>query len=90
MRLPTVHPCGIRPTEPFSWKGDTKLQILKTFRGDYGRIRAVAERKVLAHPGPRVELTANDFARKALADGLGRDLTVSCVHETEQRRRSIA
>jgi hypothetical protein len=42
----------------------SERQILKTFREGYGRIRAVAERKLLARPGARVELTANDFARK--------------------------
>ena len=38
-------------------------RILKTFRDGYGRIRAIAERKLLAHPAARLELTAGDFAR---------------------------
>ncbi|WP_233860292.1 DUF1488 family protein [Paraburkholderia sp. HD33-4] len=38
-------------------------RILKAFRNGYGRIRAIAERKVLAHPTTHLELTANDFAR---------------------------
>jgi hypothetical protein len=37
--------------------------ILKTFRDGYGRIRAIAERKFLAHPATRLELTPADFAR---------------------------
>ncbi|TFE36467.1 DUF1488 family protein [Paraburkholderia dipogonis] len=39
------------------------LQILRTFRNGYSRIRAIAERKLLAHPGARVELTPDDFGR---------------------------
>jgi hypothetical protein len=38
-------------------------RILKTFRNGYGRIRAIAERKLLAHPSTRLELTPADFAR---------------------------
>jgi hypothetical protein len=38
-------------------------RILKTFRDGYGRIRAIAERRLLAHPAARLELTAEDFAR---------------------------
>ncbi|KAA1003450.1 DUF1488 domain-containing protein [Paraburkholderia panacisoli] len=38
-------------------------RILKAFRNGYGRIRAIAERKVLAHPTTHLELTAEDFAR---------------------------
>jgi hypothetical protein len=38
-------------------------RILKTFRNGYGRIRAIAERKLLAHPSARLELTPADFAR---------------------------
>ncbi|MFP3559553.1 DUF1488 domain-containing protein, partial [Paraburkholderia sp. SIMBA_049] len=37
--------------------------ILKTFRDGYGRIRAIAERRLLAHPATRLELTSDDFAR---------------------------
>ncbi|MEX3791213.1 DUF1488 family protein [Paraburkholderia sp. BR14374] len=37
--------------------------ILKTFRDGYGRIRAIAERKLLAHPAARLELTPADFSR---------------------------
>ncbi|AUT76665.1 DUF1488 family protein [Paraburkholderia hospita] len=37
--------------------------ILKTFRDGYGRIRAIAERRLLAHPAARIELTPADFAR---------------------------
>jgi hypothetical protein len=39
-------------------------RILKTFRDGYGRIRAIAERKWLAHPATRLELTPADFARQ--------------------------
>ncbi|WP_109484234.1 DUF1488 family protein [Paraburkholderia sp. C35] len=39
------------------------IRILRAFRDGYGRIRAIAERKVLAHPASRLELTAADFAR---------------------------
>ena len=38
-------------------------RILKTFRGGYGRIRAIAERRLLAQPATRLELTPDDFAR---------------------------
>ena len=38
-------------------------RILKTFRDGYGRIRAIAERKLLAHPAARLELTPADFSR---------------------------
>jgi hypothetical protein len=38
-------------------------RILKTFRDGYGRIRAIAERRLLAHPATRLELTPDDFAR---------------------------
>ncbi|OUL91816.1 DUF1488 family protein [Paraburkholderia hospita] len=37
-------------------------RILKTFRDGYGRIRAIAERRLLAHPVARLELTPDDFA----------------------------
>ncbi|CAG9245106.1 DUF1488 family protein [Paraburkholderia caribensis] len=39
------------------------IRILRAFRDGYGRIRAIAERKVLAHPATHLELTAADFAR---------------------------
>jgi hypothetical protein len=38
-------------------------RILKTFRDGYGRIRAIAERRLLAHPAARLELIPDDFAR---------------------------
>ena len=44
------------------WASDAR--VLKTFRDGYGRIRAIAERKLLAHPAARLELTAEDFARR--------------------------
>ncbi|WP_109484187.1 DUF1488 family protein [Paraburkholderia sp. C35] len=40
-----------------------ELRIMRAFRNGYGRIRAVAERKVLAHPVTHLELTHADFAR---------------------------
>ncbi|MBN3760762.1 DUF1488 family protein [Burkholderia sp. Ac-20365] len=39
------------------------IRILRAFQNSYGRIRAIAERKVLAHPATHLELTAADFAR---------------------------
>jgi hypothetical protein len=39
-------------------------RILKTFRDGHSRIRAIAERKLLAHPSARLELTPDDFARR--------------------------
>ena len=55
----------IATLEAYFWleprASDTR--ILKTFRDGYGRIRAIAERKLLAHPAARLELTAGDFAR---------------------------
>jgi hypothetical protein len=41
----------------------TDDRILKTFRDGYGRIRAIAERRLLAHTAGHLELTPNDFAR---------------------------
>ncbi|OYD60470.1 UNVERIFIED_ORG: uncharacterized protein DUF1488 [Burkholderia sp. CF145] len=41
----------------------SEAQVLKTFRDGYGRIRAIAERKLLAHPAAKLELTPDDFAR---------------------------
>jgi hypothetical protein len=38
-------------------------RILKTFRDGYGRIRAIAERRLLVHPAARIELIPADFAR---------------------------
>ena len=55
----------IAALEAYFWleprAGETR--ILKTFRDGYGRIRAIAERKLLAHPAARLELTPDDFAR---------------------------
>ncbi|BCF94951.1 DUF1488 family protein [Paraburkholderia largidicola] len=39
------------------------IRILRAFRHGYSRIRAIAERKALAHPATHLELTAADFAR---------------------------
>ncbi|MDH6147421.1 MULTISPECIES: DUF1488 family protein [Paraburkholderia] len=39
-------------------------RILKTFRDGYSRIRAIAERKLLAHPTTTLELTPTDFVRR--------------------------
>jgi hypothetical protein len=38
-------------------------RVLKTFQDGYSRIRAIAERKLLAQPCPRLELTPDDFRR---------------------------
>jgi len=38
-------------------------RVLKTFRDGYSRIRAIAERRLLAHPCARLELTPDDFRR---------------------------
>lgn len=43
--------------------GASEARTMKTFRDGYGRIRAIAERKLLAHPAARLELTPDDFAR---------------------------
>ena len=55
----------IAALEAYFWleprASDTR--ILKTFQDGYGRIRAIAERKLLAHPAARPELTPDDFAR---------------------------
>ncbi|MEX3815973.1 DUF1488 family protein [Paraburkholderia sp. BR13439] len=37
------------------------VRILRTFRDGYSRIRAVAERRLLAHPRARLELAPDDF-----------------------------
>ena len=55
----------IATLEAYFWlepkASDTR--ILKTFRDGYGRIRAIAERKLLAHPTAHFEMTPDDFAR---------------------------
>jgi hypothetical protein len=38
-------------------------RVLNTFRDGYGRIGAVAERKLLGHPAAHLEMTPDDFAR---------------------------
>jgi hypothetical protein len=38
-------------------------RILRAFRNGYGRIRAIAERRLLAHPATHLQLTVDDFAR---------------------------
>jgi hypothetical protein len=43
--------------------GASDARIVKTFRDGCARIRAIAERRLLAHPAARLELTADDFAR---------------------------
>jgi hypothetical protein len=55
----------ISALEAYFWlqPGASDARILKTFRDGYGRIRAIAERKLLAHPAARLELTPGDFAR---------------------------
>jgi hypothetical protein len=40
-----------------------ETRVLKAFRDGYGRIRTIAERKLLAHPTAKLELTPDDFAR---------------------------
>jgi len=42
----------------------SEARILKTFRSGYNRIRAIAERKLLAHPTPKLELIPEDFAHR--------------------------
>ncbi|ALP68660.1 DUF1488 family protein [Paraburkholderia caribensis] len=41
----------------------TEARMLKTFSDGYRRIRAIAERRLLAHPATTLELTPEDFAR---------------------------
>ncbi|CAN7634861.1 DUF1488 family protein [Paraburkholderia terricola] len=43
--------------------GASETRIATTFRNGYGRIRAIAERRLLAHPAAHLELTAEGFAR---------------------------
>jgi hypothetical protein len=38
-------------------------RILKVFRDGHGRIRAIAERRLLAHRSQRLELMPEDFVR---------------------------
>ncbi|REE07312.1 uncharacterized protein DUF1488 [Paraburkholderia sp. BL27I4N3] len=67
VRGQTLIECVITTTalEAHFWLEDRAddLRILRTFRDGYSRIRAIAERKLLAHPGARVELTPHDFRR---------------------------
>jgi hypothetical protein len=39
------------------------MRMLKTFNDSYRRICAIAERRLLAHPVTKLELTPDDFAR---------------------------
>jgi hypothetical protein len=43
--------------------GASEVQVLTTFRNGYGRIHAISERKLRAHPVARLDLTIEDFAR---------------------------
>jgi hypothetical protein len=36
---------------------------LKVFHDGFGRIHAIAERKLLAHPSKHLELSTTDFAK---------------------------
>jgi hypothetical protein len=38
-------------------------RTLKVFRDGFGRIHAIAERKLLAHPSKHLELSTADFAK---------------------------
>jgi hypothetical protein len=55
---------SIAALETYLWLDPAadETRILKTFRKGYGRIRAIAERKLLAHPSTRIGLTSADFA----------------------------
>ncbi|MDR6495747.1 hypothetical protein J2797_005671 [Paraburkholderia terricola] len=55
----------IAALEPHFWlePGASETRIATTFRNGYGRIRAMAERKLPAHPAAHPELTADNFAR---------------------------
>ncbi|AXF06168.1 DUF1488 family protein [Paraburkholderia hospita] len=55
----------IRALQDCFWleSGADDVRMLRAFRDGYGRIRAIAERKALAHPATHLELTAADFAR---------------------------
>lgn len=54
----------IATLEAYFWlaPGATDAQILKSFLNGYSRIRAISERKLLAHSATRLELTPSDFA----------------------------
>ncbi|BEU28432.1 DUF1488 family protein [Paraburkholderia sp. 22B1P] len=41
----------------------TEARMPKTFNDGYRRIRAIAERRLLAHPAATLELKPEDFAR---------------------------
>jgi hypothetical protein len=45
-------------------RGAGEARVLKTFADGRKRITAVAERKLLAHPGEKVLLTSGDFAAR--------------------------
>ena len=55
----------ITTLEAYFWLAPdaTDVQILKTFLNGYGRIRAIAERKLRARSATRLELNPSDFAR---------------------------
>ncbi|TCG02429.1 hypothetical protein BZM26_00975 [Paraburkholderia strydomiana] len=56
----------IRALETYFWLEfhASDARILKAFRDGYSRIRAIAERKLLAHPMATLELTPTDFERR--------------------------
>jgi hypothetical protein len=51
--------------EAYFWlaPGADDARTLKVFRDGFGRIHAIAERKLLAHPSKHLELSAADFAK---------------------------
>ena len=59
------HECAItrEALEQHFWpqRGAPEARILRTFDDGHKRIFAVAERKLLANPGGRIVVTANDF-----------------------------
>ncbi|CAD6559976.1 hypothetical protein LMG28727_07000 [Paraburkholderia kirstenboschensis] len=59
----------IAALEPHFWLEPRArdARIERIFRDGYSRIRAIAERKLLAHPCARLELTPDDFERPRTA-----------------------
>ncbi|WP_062918306.1 DUF1488 family protein [Paraburkholderia caribensis] len=55
----------IAALETYFWleSGASDIRVLRTFDNGLARIHAIAERKLLAHPVARLELTPDDFAR---------------------------
>jgi len=62
---PVTYVVSLAALEAYFWLAPSAddARTLKVFRDGFGRIHAIAERKLLAHPSKHLELSATDFAK---------------------------